>query len=94
MVIDFGIMKKEMAAFIDSNLDHAYMAHPADEVGALLKDLNHRVFTMPEHLGQPTAENIAQLLGETMAQRLTEYDGEVVQVVVYETPNCWASWVK
>tara|TARA_R110000824_G_scaffold249220_2_gene438146 strand:- start:2011 stop:2295 length:285 start_codon:yes stop_codon:yes gene_type:complete len=94
MVLDFGIMKDEIGGFIDTNLDHAYMAHPADEVGALLRDLGHRVYTMPEHLGQPTAENIAQLLGEKMTENLNEYDGEVVKVVVYETPNCWATWIR
>jgi len=92
MVIDFGILKTELAKFIDGKLDHAYMAHPADEVGALLRDLGHRVFVMPEHLGQPTAENIAQMIGEVMTGVLSDMPGEVVGVVVYETPNCWASW--
>ena len=92
MVIDFGTLKEHLSQFIDGTLDHAYIAHPADEVGALLQDLGHRVYTMPHHLGQPTAENLAQLLAEVMDNRLDDYAGTVTRVVVYETPNCWATW--
>ena len=92
MVIDFGILKAAMAEFIDGQLDHAYIAHPADEVGALLRDLGHRVYTMPEHIGQPTAENLAQLVGEVVAKQLADHAGSLTRVVVYETPNCWAAW--
>ena len=92
MVLDFGIMKEVMASFIDGELDHGYMAHPADEVGALLQNLGNKVYVMPEHIGQPTAENIAQLIGEHLVDAFEEYPGEMVSVVVWETPNCFATW--
>jgi len=92
MVLDFGIMKEVMASFIDGKLDHGYMAHPADEVGALLQNLGNKVYVMPEHIGQPTEENIAQLIGEHLVDAFEEYPGEMVSVVVWETPNCFATW--
>lgn len=93
-VIDFGVIKEKLGAWIDERWDHTTLVNAAD---VDLLELVHR-----EHLagkrapfvfqGEPTAENIARELLLT-AVDLIEVRGSGVQVIavrVWETPNCWA----
>lgn len=95
-VVDFGVVKQVVGDWIYEALDHGYIAAPWDELAVGPERVGLKVYRMPEHLGEPTAENIAVLVaGE--AQRLL--DGvkaglSVVAVRVYETPNCWADWIR
>lgn len=94
-VVDFGVVKNAVGSWIEDTLDHGYIHHPDDQVGAYLAGLGHRTFAMPRDLGEPTAENLAALLGRVAGEILrTENPDLLVQRVrVYETPNCWADWI-
>lgn len=93
-VVDFGVVKEIVGSWVDDHLDHGYLAHPEDTVPDTLRAMGHKVFVMPERLGEPTAENIAALMGEVAAGLLSGVRSglTVVHVRVYETPNCWADW--
>ena len=91
-VIDFGVLKGKVGGWIDAQLDHGYIMHPHDPVGSYLVSEGFKVFEMPEELGEPTAENLATLIGE-MAELLVGGDGlRITRVVLWETPNCKAEW--
>lgn len=90
-VVDFGVVKDVVGAWIDGHLDHGYIAAVGDEVGAFIESQGQRVFWMPTDLGEPTAENIATLIKREATRLLSEVGSLVVlRVRVYETPNCWA----
>lgn len=91
-VIDFGVVKRELAPWLDDNLDHGYLHHPEDQVAAYLRSQGQKCYAMPAHLGEPTAENLAALVGEVAAKKLAPHAVRVIRVRVYETPNCWADW--
>jgi 6-pyruvoyltetrahydropterin/6-carboxytetrahydropterin synthase len=92
-VVDFGVVKELVGGWIDEKLDHGYLAAPWDDVVVQLAKDGHKVFIMPEHLGEPTAENIAALVFE-QAQTILSGSGHLIvsKVRVYETPNCWADY--
>lgn len=97
-VVDFGVVKAKLGAWIDDHLDHTTICAPWDEslIGFCESEHTspdpHRApFIMPMSLGEPTAENIAALLLEK-AQELFDGDGlHVTRVRVFETPNCSAT---
>lgn len=93
-VVDFGVVKKIVGSWVDDHLDHGYLAHPKDTVTDTLRAMGHKVFVMPERLGEPTAENIAALMAEVSEDLLAGIRAglKVTRVRVYETPNCWADW--
>ena len=85
MVLDFTEIKNVVSRWIDENLDHRMILHRADPVAPLLKKLGE-----PMHLidVNPTAENIARLIFDfTFSQGFP-----VVEVKLWETPNCFASY--
>jgi 6-pyruvoyltetrahydropterin/6-carboxytetrahydropterin synthase len=91
-VVDFGVVKAIVGAWLDDALDHGYLCHPEDEVGAILANGGHKVFEMPRDLGEPTAENIAELVLR-VADALLHRENEALKVKrvrVWETPNCYA----
>lgn len=95
-VVDFGIIKQRLGGWVDRMLDHAMLLWAEDP---LLKTVclfdvapghKQRVYTLPHN---PTAENLAREFGEMVCPTLFAGTGiEVVQVVVHETPNCYATW--
>lgn len=88
-VIDFGVVKAELGAWIDAHLDHGAILNEKDtRLIELCRDEGWRVFTMP---GNPTAENLAELLFE-QAETLFGDRVTVAHVRVLETPNCWADF--
>ena len=91
-VLDFGVVKTEVGAWLDDALDHGYAHHPDDPVGAYLRTQGQKCYAMPVVLGEPTAENLARLVGETAGQLLAVHGVRVTAVRVWETPNCWADW--
>jgi len=58
MVLDFGVIKKQLKEWIDKYIDHAYICHDSDEIGVDLRKKGLKVFTLGEN---PTAENLAKL---------------------------------
>ena len=85
MVLDFSDIKKVVSTWIDDHLDHRMILHRDDPAVPFLKDLKE-----PLHLIEtnPTAENIARLIYE-----FTQSQGfPVINVQLWETPHCYASY--
>jgi len=91
-VIDFGVVKALIGAWLDDNLDHGYIACSLDGVGDALRAQGFKVFTMPG-TEEPTAENLAMLVLAQAQALLAGRPLRVVHVRCYETPNCWADAV-
>ena len=94
-VVDFSVLKEVYGSWIDQNFDHGFLVweKDIDLLKALSGVLGAKVYYCPFN---PTAEEIAKFLGSyyEFVQALAEFDVEVCQVVVCETPNCSAKWVK
>lgn len=89
-VIDFGVIKQELGGWIDREWDHTAILHEADRpLGEQLETATgQKVYYLPYN---PTAENIARYLYETVCPRLFASLGvECVAIRVYETPNGYA----
>ena len=85
MVLDFSDIKKVVSTWIDDHLDHRMILHRDDPAVPFLKDLKE-----PLHLIEtnPTAENIARLIYE-----FTQSQGfPVINVQLWETPHCYATY--
>lgn len=91
-VIDFSWVKEIVGEWLDDNLDHGFAHHPDDPIGEMLRLKGQKVYSMPSEYGEPTAENLAKLVGVTAGELLASKGITVTFVRVYETPNCWADW--
>ena len=85
MLVDFGDIKREVQRWIDENLDHNMLLCRDDPILPVLQARGERVYVMDVN---PTAENIARLIYE----RARETGLPVVEVALWETPNCHASY--
>ena len=85
MVVDFGNVKAIMAEVLD-NYDHSLCLQKDDPLAQMLRGMVP-VIMLDE---PPTAETLARIWAEAISQRITG----LVRLVVYETPNCWAEWVR
>ena len=93
-VIDFSVLKEKFWSWIQKNWDHGCLIFCDDHeaINALTSILKQKVFLMPYN---PTAENIARYLLDSVGP--TELQGtgvELVEVTVWETPNCYATVTK
>jgi len=85
MVLDFSRLKQIVGGWIDETLDHRMLLHEADPVLSFLRQQGEPVYVMKVN---PTAENIARLIYDyTAAQGFP-----VVEVQLWETENCYASY--
>lgn len=95
MVIDFGLVKELVGAWIDTNWDHNMILHPEDPLRYFLDDSERQEerepYVMPEECN-PTAENLAIVLFHKSRELLTPQEMRVRRVRIYETPNCWADY--
>lgn len=85
MVLDFSDIKRVVAGWIDSNLDHRMLLHKEDPYVRVLQDLGEPLYLMEEN---PTAENIARLIHNFTASR----GFPVVETHLWETPHCFATY--
>ncbi len=85
MLVDFGEIKRKVQRWIDETLDHTMLLSREDPLLPLLRDRGERVYVMDSN---PTAENIARLIFETTR----EAGLPVVEVVLWETENCYAAF--
>lgn len=98
-VIDFGEIKSKIGKWIEDNFDHNMILHPDDPLcGTFWADPSEgREYDIfqgkpPFDLGaNPTAENIARYLFQ-IATGLLPSNMDVEEVVVWETPNCCATY--
>lgn len=95
MVMDFGSLKHSLR-FISEELDHAFMVYSGDPFNGALALFDRQQKQGFQEEGRPlrvvevefipTAENIAVYILKRMVQRGID----VLQVTVWETPNCKA----
>ena len=90
-IIDFGVLKAKIGTWLDSNFDHAFIvwAEDGDVIKALSAVPDNKTYILPYN---PTAENIARYLAESIIPALLQ-DTEVylVSVKIDETENCSAT---
>lgn len=91
-VVDFGMVKDKVGGWIDDKLDHGYLMHPDDAIGNVIETADMKVFRMPHACPNPTAENLATVIGFEAGHLMADTGVTVIHVRVYETPNCWADW--
>jgi len=89
-VIDFGVLKERIGAWIEQNWDHGFIYNIEDEETekVLLSLSEQKVFRLDNN---PTAEVMASFLLHVVCPHLLEGTGvEVFKVTFYETENCFA----
>jgi 6-pyruvoyltetrahydropterin/6-carboxytetrahydropterin synthase len=87
MVVDFGVLKRAVGGWIDEALDHKMLLHRDDPLLPLLHAQGEPVFVTDAN---PTAEHIARLIFEYAAGQ----GFPVVEVKLWETDNCYASYTR
>jgi 6-pyruvoyltetrahydropterin/6-carboxytetrahydropterin synthase len=92
-VVDFGVIKEVMGRWIAEKMDHTMTLSSDDPIAGRMCRMHEALGMKPILLmaGDPTAENLAELLYEK-AQKFLPDGIFVASVVVYETPNCRATY--
>ena len=85
MLVDFSDIKRELAAWIETNLDHRMLLRRDDPALPMLRDLGEPLYLMDCN---PTAENIARLIFDQAHQR----NFPVVEVTLWETRRSCATF--
>ena len=85
MLLDFGEIKRIVQRWIDDELDHRMILRRDDPAVSALQELGEPLVLTDQN---PTAENLARLIYEYAKQRGLP----VVEVCLWETPNCSASY--
>lgn len=89
-VIDFGVIKERLGAWIDEHWDHTTILNTRDRVlgEAITAQTNQRIYYIE---GNPTAEKMAEYLLNSVCPRLfSDADVRCTKLRLYETPNCYA----
>ena len=85
MVLDFSEIKRTVSRWIDQHFDHRMLLHRDDPLVPLLKGAGEPLFLMSVN---PTAENMARLISQVAA----DHGLPVVEVRLWETPRCFATY--
>lgn len=88
-VIDFGVVKEVLGAWIDEYLDHNTILSIKDKnLGEqIAAQTGQKIYYLDEN---PTAENIAlHLLHEICPKIFASHAVKCVAIRLYETPNCY-----
>jgi 6-pyruvoyltetrahydropterin/6-carboxytetrahydropterin synthase len=85
MIIDFVEMKRVIATWIDSTLDHTMLLHEKDPLVRSLQAVNEKVLPLPVN---PTTENIAKLIYDYCQEKSLP----VVEVTFWETDYSYATY--
>ena len=85
MVVDFSDIKKQVAGWIDANLDHRMILNEADPIVPILQKLGEPMHIVSEN---PTAENIAKLIYDFAKS----HQLPVKEVSLWETFNSYATY--
>lgn len=88
MVVDFATLRDTLADVLD-DYDHRFVMSVDDKRAGEARDLFGEGVALITQA--PTAENLAKLWGECIRDLLVG-DVDLVNLRVYETPNCWADW--
>jgi len=87
-VVDFGVIKELLGAWVDDNWDHTTILFEQDfELGKNIASVTgQKIFYLPTN---PTAENMAAYLLEEICPQLFAGRGvRCVSIRLQETPNC------
>lgn len=92
--IDFKEIKRIACEFIDEKFDHGFICNPQDiEMLNVCNKLNSKLWVMSLELNRfcnPTAENLAKELFLCTEQLMSSFkELQLVNVRLYETPNCF-----
>ncbi|MBN2295152.1 MAG: 6-carboxytetrahydropterin synthase [Pirellulales bacterium] len=85
MVLDFGKIKQVVNQWVEDNLDHRMILRNDDPAVGPLEKLGEPLYLIEKN---PTAENIARIIFEKAA----EASLPVVEVRLWETPKCHATY--
>ncbi len=89
-VVDFGVIKERLGAWIDEHWDHTAILFREDHAlgGQIAALTGQTIYYLPYN---PTAENIARYLLEEICPALfAKHPIACTRVKVQETPNCSA----
>lgn len=89
-VIDFGQIKEKLGSWIDTQWDHNTLLYEQDrELGQQIAAVTgQKIYYLPTN---PTAENLAQYLFETICPTLFKDSNVTCTFIrIHETPNCYA----
>jgi len=91
-VVDFGVIKSTLGAWIDEHWDHATILSEKDKpLGvAIAAKTGQKIFYLPKN---PTAENMAEYLLALCKELFRGMDIECTSIRLYETPNCYVDVV-
>lgn len=85
MLRDFSDIKRAIAGWIDTTLDHRMILNERDPVVAYLREQQEPILTVAEN---PTAENIARMI----FLYAREQQFPVVEVSLWETTQSYATY--
>ncbi len=97
-VVDFSVIKRVIGAWIDEYWDHNFLCHKDDPILGLhlMPDAGKLMFAgqAPYVMksGNPTAETIAEELYGQCVRLLGGAGLIILNVRVWETPNCYADF--
>jgi len=93
-VIDFGVIKDTLCAWLERNWDHKFLMWMEDPLmDKLLRGAAGKEMGLVGVPFNPTAENLGAYLGEDIAPKLLDqYHVRCVRIVVEETRKCSATW--
>jgi 6-pyruvoyltetrahydropterin/6-carboxytetrahydropterin synthase len=87
MIVDFGVIKKEVGCWIDVWWDHVVLLNSEDPLSKVLDESNNKMFVFAEQ--NPTAEVMAEYLFFIVRG---VFPDQVTKVTVWETPTSFASF--
>ena len=91
-VIDFSVIKATLCEWLEDNCDHRFLVWEEDPLANDIAKLDDATVKLPFN---PTAENMAQYLVETVAPEMLKDSGVTLyKCVVEETRKCSASYTK
>ncbi len=88
-VVDFGVIRERLGAWIDDHWDHATILHEKDrELGdAIASRTGQKIFYLG---GNPTAENMANYIFKDICPGLfKDHAIRCTRIRLWETPNCY-----
>ncbi|TVQ88387.1 MAG: 6-carboxytetrahydropterin synthase [Deltaproteobacteria bacterium] len=94
-VIDFGVIKAKVGAWIDLHWDHTAILMRDDPEAAPIAEANARLGRPVYWLdASPTAENIVAELARVAQELLRPHGVSVERIRLWETPNGSAEWTR
>lgn len=95
MVIDFSVLKTVVGNWIDQFWDHNIILNVLDPLLGAKGRTSEDIFGQKDPYimeGNPTAENMAVELYQKVKGSLANYSLDIIQIRIYETPNCYADY--